>query len=62
MGLTQVELAFRAGIDPMTISRIERGKYLPSLTVFRLLADAMGCQSSQLFKKIEAFEEDQIAK
>ena len=30
-GLTQRELGFRTGLDPMTISRIERGERLPSL-------------------------------
>jgi transcriptional regulator with XRE-family HTH domain len=38
MGLTQVQLAVKAGVDPGTVSRTERGKHRPNEdTLSRLL-------------------------
>lgn len=45
--LTQRELADRAGIDPGSISRIERGRYDPSWSMVERIANAMGLTVAQ---------------
>lgn len=44
----QWELAYRAGLNPKTISRIEAGKTLPTLRVLVSLADAFGMNPAEL--------------
>jgi len=41
-GLTQEELAFRAGIDRTTLSKIESGKSMPNNSTLRLLIEKLG--------------------
>lgn len=41
LGLTQKDLAFRVGIDPMSVSRWERGRVLPSLSSLAMVAEAL---------------------
>lgn len=43
-GISQAELAARAGIDQSDISKIERGTANPSVTTLGRLADAMGME------------------
>jgi transcriptional regulator with XRE-family HTH domain len=50
LGLTQEELAFRAGIDRTYASQIERGIANPSLAVICALADALDCPYQDLLK------------
>ncbi len=42
-GISQEELAFRAGIDRTYASQIERAVANPSLGIICSLADALGC-------------------
>ena len=48
LGLTQEELAFRAGIDRTYASQIERAIANPSLAIICVLADELGCDCSDL--------------
>lgn len=41
-GLTQQELAYRIGLDKGYISRVERGKTIPSAVMLYKIAAAMG--------------------
>lgn len=41
-GMTQAELAERAGIETQSLSRLERGDYEPSLSTTLALARALG--------------------
>ena len=45
-GLTQDELAARAGLSTEAISTLERGRYSPSLAVVERLARALGLRVS----------------
>ena len=47
-GISQEELAFRAGIDRTYASQIERAVANPSLGIICSLADAFGCSLSDL--------------
>ena len=44
LGLTQIELAERSGIDQGDISRIERGSIFPNEKTLLCLADALGVE------------------
>jgi len=47
-GLTQVELAERAGVDRKTISRIENSRFSPSLINVYAIADALDVEAREL--------------
>ena len=50
-GLSQEDLAARAGVHPHTISKIERGLLVvPRPSTCRKLAAALGCQIVDLFE------------
>lgn len=49
LGLTQVDLAERSGIDQRAISEIERGKYQPSLDRRLKIAKALDTTHDSLF-------------
>ena len=49
--LTQQELALRAGVQQLTISRIETDKVEPRYRTIRKLAKALGVDPSQLLPK-----------
>ena len=49
--LTQVELAARAEIQPLTISRIETDKVEPRYNTIRKLAKALGVDPAELLPK-----------
>jgi transcriptional regulator with XRE-family HTH domain len=49
--LTQRELAARADLQPLTISRIETDKVEPRYSTIRKLARALGVESSELLPK-----------
>lgn len=46
--LTQEELAARAGVQPFTISRIERNKVEPRFSTIRKLAEVLGMDPREL--------------
>ena len=48
-GISQEELAFRAGIDRTYASQIERAIANPSLGITCAVADALGCTLIDLF-------------
>ncbi|MGD0835465.1 MAG: helix-turn-helix transcriptional regulator [Polyangia bacterium] len=64
--LTQEELAERAGIHVTTIGKIERGRQVPSLALFALLAKALACSPVDLLCRIlpeepSAYEDRAVA-
>ncbi|HEY8966776.1 MAG TPA: helix-turn-helix transcriptional regulator [Candidatus Methylacidiphilales bacterium] len=50
-GLTQEELAERAGVSPRYIQFLEAGKQLPSLTVADALVSALGTTWDKLLSR-----------
>jgi transcriptional regulator with XRE-family HTH domain len=53
MGVTQVQLAALAGMDPATLNRIEQGKANPNLKTIERLADALGVEVADFFPKAQ---------
>ena len=51
-GLSQSELAVRAGITRQAVFAIEAGKYLPTTAVALHLANVLNCQVEDLFRLI----------
>ena len=49
-GLTQAELAQRAGLAQPAISLIEAGQANPTVQTIQQLADALGCPLAELLK------------
>jgi putative transcriptional regulator len=49
-GLTQQELAQRAGVTRQSIISIERGRYRPSVELALRLASVLGCVVEDLFQ------------
>lgn len=49
LGLSQQELAARAGVTRQTVSAIEAGLFVPSTAVALRLARALGCRVEELF-------------
>jgi transcriptional regulator with XRE-family HTH domain len=47
-GLTQLELALKCGVTPVTIYNWERGKYEPRASQLRKVADAFGTTMDQI--------------
>jgi transcriptional regulator with XRE-family HTH domain len=50
-GITQEELAFKAGIDRTYASQIERAVANPSLGIICQIADALDCKPEELLSK-----------
>jgi transcriptional regulator with XRE-family HTH domain len=50
-GLTQEDLAFKAGIDRTYASQIERAVANPSLGIICQIADALNCKPEELLLK-----------
>lgn len=50
-GITQEELAFKAGIDRTYASQIERALANPSLGIICQIADALDCKPEELLSK-----------
>jgi transcriptional regulator with XRE-family HTH domain len=53
-GLTQAQLAERAGLHHNYISLVERGNTAPALDTVLALAEALGCKVSRLVAAAEA--------
>jgi transcriptional regulator with XRE-family HTH domain len=54
--LSQAELARRAGLHALTITRLEAGTTAPSTRTVRALADALGVQPRDLAAPLEVAE------
>ena len=52
-GLTQEELAFRAGVHRTYVSLLERDKKSPTIDVLFRLCDAIGLRTSELIRRVE---------
>ncbi|RYX89449.1 MAG: XRE family transcriptional regulator [Comamonadaceae bacterium] len=52
-GLSQEELAFRAGVDRTFVSRLERGTRQPTITTLLGLGAALGVAAAALMKDVE---------
>jgi transcriptional regulator with XRE-family HTH domain len=53
-GLTQRELATRIGMDPIGISRWERGKTMPRPETVELVAEALGVDVGDIYVRSAA--------
>lgn len=51
-GFTQEQLALVLDVDPVTVSRFERGVTLPSLTTLQSIASTFGLSLSRLLDEI----------
>ncbi len=49
LGLTQADLAARAGVSRKTINTVENGVFVPSTTLALALAEALGTSVEALF-------------
>jgi transcriptional regulator with XRE-family HTH domain len=58
---SQADLATRAGVSKLTISRLETGDRAPSLRTVRALADALGIEPGQLARTDEVAEQKKAA-
>lgn len=52
-GLSQEELAYRAGVSPSHIGKLERGEKNPSLSSIEKMTNALGITLEDLFKYIQ---------
>lgn len=52
-GLSQEELAYRAGVSPSHIGKLERGEKNPSLSSIDKITNALGITLEDLFKYIQ---------
>lgn len=48
-GMTQEQLALALDVDPVTVSRFERGVTMPSLSTLHRMADVFGIPLARLF-------------
>lgn len=53
-GLRQQDLAERSGVPQERLSRFENGHNVPSVTVFNVLLEALGCKPEDLLDETEA--------
>lgn len=53
IGISQEELAFRAGLSPSYISFLETCRRQPTLTVMNVLAEALGYRLSDFVSEVE---------
>ena len=58
VGLSQKELSKRTGIPQANISKIENGKYLPSLPILKRLADGLNRRLIIDFIDMDMMEEE----
>ena len=54
--LTQLELSALSGVTPTTISRVETGAHMPSLTTLRRLAKALSVTVSDFYADVDPYE------
>jgi transcriptional regulator with XRE-family HTH domain len=59
--LSQTELAERAGVALMTISRIERGEHDPHIRTLGRIARALGVSAFDLLRSAGYFEGDRTS-
>ena len=53
LGMTQQDLALAAGVSRQSIISIERGRYVPSLSLALKMAAIFGCPTDDLFRLVE---------
>ena len=53
-GLTRERLAAAAGLTTKTVYNVEQRATTPTLTTYRMLAEALGCEPSDLFDRQRA--------
>ena len=53
-GLTQEELAFRAGLSRPYISHLERGLKSPTVATLFLICDALGVRAADVIRRVDA--------
>lgn len=52
-GISQEELAFKAGVDRTFVSRLERGVRQPTITTLIALGSALGVSAATLVRETE---------
>lgn len=52
-GLTQDEVAFRAGVNRSYMSYLEHDKYSPTVEMLLRVCDALGVSASHLIARVE---------
>jgi len=60
-GITQLALAEVIGVEPETVSRLERGTALPSLEKLENVSDALGVSLAELVGHSSSLPKDQAA-
>ncbi|MGD9697454.1 helix-turn-helix transcriptional regulator [Acinetobacter sp.] len=50
LGLSQSQLALKAGVDRTYLNKVERGKHTPSITFLKTLSFELGCNLEDLLK------------
>ena len=55
---SQADLAFLVGVDPATISRVERGKQMPSDEVIYQLARRLGVELAEIIEILNGNQAD----
>lgn len=58
-GMTQSELAEALGVEPLTVSRFERGVNLPTLPRLEQIADLLGASVGAMVSESSTLETDQ---
>lgn len=56
-GLSQEELAFRAGLSMRYVSLLESGRHQPSLGTMKALADALGVSLAVMITEAEGHDD-----
>lgn len=62
LGMTQEEFAGVIGVEPVTISRFERGLTIPSLQRLLVIAKALGVSIGELFAEASPLTTDRARK
>lgn len=52
-GLTQEEVAAKAGVSRQYVSMLEAGKYMPTIEIFIRLAHAVGISPAEFITRID---------
>lgn len=58
-GMTQQELAERVGVESVTLSRLETGVSIPSITRLADIADALDTRLAELVSGVSSYPSDQ---
>jgi transcriptional regulator with XRE-family HTH domain len=61
-GLTQEDLAFKAGVDRTYISQLEHDKKSPTLQMLFRLCQATGASATEIVRRIEGSSKKSVSK